>query len=165
MASMSERRSRRGGAQHQAVAQTPADTQLPCECFLKAPMPGGDSVLEQLLGGIPSPARTHPGTKQISNGQRHGIPCSPPAHSPTLLSTSAVATPPPPQVSAPVDRETAGLSYREKLRAGGRGAFQRAYNVGLMPKTMNPSGHQPMRRATFPNTPMCKAAWQCHARQ
>lgn len=37
------------------------------------------------------------------------------------------------------DCET-GPSYREKLRAGGRGAFQRAFDIGLMPKTMK----QPM---------------------
>lgn len=28
------------------------------------------------------------------------------------------------------------MSYRERLRAGGRGAFQRAMNAGLMPKNM-----------------------------
>lgn len=147
MAARSERRSRRSSG---AVAQTPADTQLPAECFFKGPMPGGDSLLEQLLGGIPSPVRTHPGAKQIGNGQLHGIPCSPPAHSPTLLSTQAVATPPPPQVPAPGDRETAGLSYREKLRAGGRGAFQRAYDVGLMPRTMKPEWPSAEAQSYFP---------------
>jgi hypothetical protein len=41
-----------------------------------------------------------------------------------------------PHVAAPPLVEPAFASYRERLRAGGRGAFQRALDAGLMPKSM-----------------------------
>jgi len=85
-----------------------------------------------LLGTVPSPARTFPDLKPAVNQAPH-IPCSPPRHAPTV---SCVPTAPPPPPMPPVMDCEAVPSYRERLRAGGQGAFQRAFNNGLMPKAM-----------------------------
>lgn len=42
----------------------------------------------------------------------------------------------PPRMAAPMLPEQPFISYRERLRAGGRGAFQRAYDAGIVPKSM-----------------------------
>merc|ERR1719502_1738160 len=43
----------------------------------------------------------------------------------------------PPRAAALMLPEQAFPSYRERLRAGGRGAFQRAFNAGFVPKNMS----------------------------
>jgi len=107
--------------------------------------------LQQLLGSLPSPARAPTGS---SSGTRpsSSMPFAPPAHAP-MLPVAAVMPPPPilpapacqaqqvgrympPQNLAPTFPEQSFPSYRERLRAGGRGAFQRAYDAGFMPKNM-----------------------------
>lgn len=105
--------------------------------------------LQQLLGTLPSPARANAG--QNAN---HSIPCGPPAHTPMLPMCAPVMPPPPPTAAAPVYMqapqehfqpprmaaqmmpEQPFVSYRERLRAGGRGAFQRAYDAGIVPRGM-----------------------------
>merc|ERR1719162_2176832 len=52
----------------------------------------------------------------------------------------APVMPPPPVMPAPAYQEQGFPSYRERLRAGGRGAFQRAFDIGLMPKNMKQEG-------------------------
>jgi len=108
------------------------------------------SILEQLLGSIATPSRSVP----PGGGQRNAVPCVPPAQ-PPALSVASLAPPPPPQVPAPVYQapteqfavfENTGpsmiepafssASYREKLRAGGRGALQRSNDAGFMTKVM-----------------------------
>jgi len=98
--------------------------------------------------GIPSPARA--GAKKNFQGgsQLKNMPYGPPAHSPAPLAEPLV--PPPPQFlaapacHAPQEQQPptmtmldpSATSYRERLRAGGRGAFQRALDAGLAPKGM-----------------------------
>jgi hypothetical protein len=117
------------------------------------------SVLEQLLGSIATPSRAHqsgpPAVSQVSSYsgiQRNGIPCGPPAHAPTLLAPPTLPPPPlmpapvyqapqqqwePPRTAAPqLSPEASFGSYRERLQAGGRCAFQRNIEAGLMPKAM-----------------------------
>jgi hypothetical protein len=99
-------------------------------------------LLTQLLGGIPSPARA------LGSQQTHGLVSTTPCVAP-------IVPPPPPVLPAapcqmaqdgwdmlhlgtgalPVP-EPAFSSYRERLRAGGRGALQRAFDAGLMPRTL-----------------------------
>lgn len=45
---------------------------------------------------------------------------------------------------APPHPEHGFESYRERLRAGGRGAFQRAFDVGLLPKNMKEAPNSSM---------------------
>lgn len=54
---------------------------------------------------------------------------SPNVHSPNVHSSQPILGTPPP---APVYQE----SYRDRLRAGGRGALQRSFDAGFMPATM-----------------------------
>jgi len=78
------------------------------------------------------------------------MPCNPPSHSPSTLIAPPVAPPPlffPTPVCPAPQHYTEGTStampttsYRERLRAGGRGAFQRAIDKGLMPKAMREMG-------------------------
>lgn len=95
--------------------------------------PSADVSILHLLGGIPSPARTYPGSGYIAPSQPQGVPCCPPPLTPMPL-TTPMSPPPPPNV--PVLNYEAGPSYRDRLRAGGQGAFQRAFNAGIMPKSM-----------------------------
>jgi len=113
-----------------------------------APASSKVPILEQLLGNIATPVRSN----QPPQVQRNSVPYSPPVHAPTLI-VSASATPPPPsrpasgdqvpqaqweapQTAIPALPEPGFTSYREKLRAGGRGAFQRNIDAGLIPKAM-----------------------------
>lgn len=107
--------------------------------------------LQQLLGKLPSPARAPTGSGSGTQ-QWSSMPVGPPAHAPMLLAAPVV--PPPPTLPAPACQaqqvehcahprnfaptlpEQSFPSYRERLRAGGRGAFQRAYDAGFMPKNM-----------------------------
>lgn len=107
--------------------------------------------LQQLLGSLPSPARAPTGSSSCTRPSS-SLPFAPPAHAP-MLPVAAVMPPPPvlpapacqaqhverymsPQNMAPTFPEQSFPSYRERLRAGGRGAFQRAYDAGFMPKNM-----------------------------
>lgn len=107
----------------------------------QAPKGKAPSVL-QLLGSVPSPARAPLGGSMQ--------PFGPPAHAPMPM-VAPVVPPPPPLMPAPACQaaqahweppramgqpEPAFGSYRERLRAGGRGAFQRAFDIGLVPKNM-----------------------------
>jgi len=110
-----------------------------------APVP---NVLEQLLGSIATPVRR--GTPPIATTQWNS---AAPLHAATVRVSPAMPPPPPsmpapgchapqeswemPQSSVPAHDESASASYRERLRAGGRGAFQRSIDSGLTPKTMN----------------------------
>jgi hypothetical protein len=102
---------------------------------------------QMLLNSIPTPARA----------------CSSPV--PALTSTTPISSPslsPLPVIPTSICRS--GTSYRERLRAGGREAFQRAFGVGLMPKTMrqeamNCSDMQfPRPDATFNGFPVSQNA-------
>lgn len=124
------------------------------ECFpeqkeLKA-VPG---VLEQLLGGLPSPARS---TNRFGMGAAapNGAPFGPPAHAPMQMMAPSMPPPPPMQAApscqdprwqpaqgAAPQAEHFG-SYREKLRAGGRAAFQRGFDAGFAPKNMKQDWNQ-----------------------
>lgn len=109
--------------------------------------PGKVPLLQQLLGGVPSPARSP--TYGNSGTQPGSVPFGPPAHAPMPM-VAPVMPPPPPVLPAPVCQdpwesaratapplpEPSFGSYRERLRAGGRGAFQRAFDAGLMPSNM-----------------------------
>lgn len=160
MAARPERRSRRGtGGQNRAALQGSygdSSTLLSTTSAMDAKATGealkaksetlpADVSILHLLGGIPSPARPtaaatgHPllpaigqlGTAQPQQPQ--GIPCCPPPHAPMPLTMPA--GPPPPPLAPAINCES-GASYRERLRAGGQGAFQRAFDIGLMPKQM-----------------------------
>lgn len=137
-----ERRSRRGsGRQQRGAAQnTSAESSglLSLSAAVEQPTAAdiskGDAGTNEvsilhLLGSVPSPAR-----KQ-SNRQLgiQGIPCSPPPHSPNVFATTTA--PPPPPVMPMLECEAAP-SYRDRLRAGGQGAFQRAFDRGLVPRSM-----------------------------
>lgn len=112
----------------------------------------------QLALGIPSPARAGAGKKFQGSAQPKNMPFGPPAHSPAPLAQPLV--PPPPQfLPAPACQEQqpptmtmmdpSATSYRERLRAGGRGAFQRALDAGLAPKAMK----QEWNGLTAPSAP------------
>jgi hypothetical protein len=109
----------------------------------------------QLLASLPSPARAPQGGTAQGASLQKPVPYGPPSHAAPLL---APTVPPPPPFSPGPVYQTFGaaaqeqaqmqlssgvqlmlepaLSYREKLRAGGRGALQRAINAGLVPKNM-----------------------------
>lgn len=104
-----------------------------------------------LVGAIPSPARAMAGKGAGRNYQGivtpKNVPFGPPAHAPAVLASPHLPPPPPFHSAAPQEQqqpttttmamlEPMGASYRERLRAGGRGAFQRALDAGLMPKNM-----------------------------
>lgn len=108
--------------------------------------------LQQLLGSLPSPARATLGGSSAQASNAGSMPFAPPAHAPMPM-VAPVAPPPPPSMPAPACQapqeqceppraaalmlpEQAFPSYRERLRAGGRGAFQRAYDAGFIPKGM-----------------------------
>jgi len=112
---------------------------------------GKHRPLQQLLGSLPSPARATLGSSQPSSNA--SVPFGPPAHAPTIPMAAPVGPPPPPLLPAPgcqapqeqceppraaamMHPEQGFTSYRERLRAGGRGAFQRAYDAGFVPKNM-----------------------------
>lgn len=104
--------------------------------------------LHQLLGSIPSPARN------LRSSGRGVVATTP-------LAAPAIPPPPlPPMLPAqtclqaqdawnlldaalPPLTEPSFSSYRERLRAGGRGALQRAFDAGLVPKSMK---HDPRTR-------------------
>lgn len=112
-------------------------------------------TVEQLLGNVATPVRG-----SLPRGTPLGtIPVGPPAHAPILSIAPAgppmrPLVPPPPSMPAPVCRAPQQpweaprtteppavpgvefVSYRERLRAGGRGVFQRTIDSGLMPKAM-----------------------------
>lgn len=144
MAARADRRNRRGtGGQNRTASQgsfsdmstllssSVTETKATGEAKPET-LPSDVSILH-LLGGIPSPARTFPASGQLGTVQPQGIPCCPPPHSPMPLTMPAGPPPPP---LAPVIHCESGPSYRERLRAGGQGAFQRAFDIGLMPKSM-----------------------------
>lgn len=99
-------------------------------------------LLQNILGSVPSPARA-------PFGQVNSTPFGPPSHTPMPM-VAPVGPPPPPLMPAPVCQdqwegaratgpllaEPAFGNYRERLRAGGRGAFQRAIDAGFVPKNM-----------------------------
>jgi len=104
-----------------------------------------------LVGAIPSPARAMAGNGAGRNYQGtvtpKNVPFGPPAHAPAVLASPHLTPPPPFHSAAPQEQqqpttttmamlEPMGASYRERLRAGGRGAFQRAIDSGLLPKNM-----------------------------
>lgn len=147
MASRSDRRSRRATGQQRTPADPSAlllgsamDSKL-AETRDRTENTAADVSILQLLGGIPSPARKYPqsgqlqGSGHLGSTQPQGIPCCPPPHAPMPLEAPA-SPPPPPMSQVSVLNCDVGPSYRERLRAGGQGAFQRAFNVGLMPKSM-----------------------------
>merc|ERR1719491_744974 len=136
----------------------------------KAPPP----PIHQLLTGIPSPARSsvcsrnaQPGHAEPGVGSVLGALVV--TNSSVLQMPATMAPPPPPVPPAPTCQALLGpqqswelsrgaapllpeqgfTSYREKLRAGGRGAFQRAFDVGLMPKSMKQEWHM----TAAPSTP------------
>jgi len=97
----------------------------------KAPMPFS------LLSSLPSPARN------LARSQPG--PCGAPTYAPAAL--VAPSMPPPPMMPAPpcqapnmmnmaIPEQPQLGSYRDRLRAGGAGAFQRAFQSGLVPKAM-----------------------------
>jgi len=122
--------------------------------------------LQQLLGSVPSPARATP-TSIHQNSQAPTF--GPPTHAPMPLA-APVLPPPPPMLPAQACRQreqeqwesfrnmaqpeqSVYGSYRERLRAGGRNAFQRAYDAGLVPKNMKnqewtPQSHEMQIGAT-----------------
>jgi hypothetical protein len=99
--------------------------------------------LQSILSSVPSPARAPFGS------QHNAMSFGPPGHS-SMSMFGPVGPPPPPLMPAPVcqdqwegQRATGPLlaepalgNYRERLRAGGRGAFQRAIDAGFVPKNM-----------------------------
>lgn len=119
--------------------------------------------LKQLLG-LPSPARNTLALPGVS--QRSAAPCKPPAYAPVMLSAPSMPPPPPsmpaaypgaqvswessPSAATGFPQQAMG-SYRERLRAGGRGAFQRTMNAGLMPKAMKEQS--PMANGAMPQWP------------
>merc|ERR1719235_2168980 len=132
MASKTDRSSRKatGGSQRlpaQALATepvvAPADAKVAPETPKAAEGPSSDVSILHLLGAIPSPVRTFPGNAQIASvpPQPQGVPCCPPPQTPMPL--VAPSSPPPPPLSH-VSNFESGSSYRERLRAGGQGAFQ-----------------------------------------
>jgi len=142
MANVIDQRSRRQQSKTSAEswADTPTTPQkeapAPAETIAKgakgkAPMPFS------LLSSLPSPARN------LARSQPG--PCGPPTYAPTALSAPSV--PPPPMMPAPpcqapnmmnmaMPEQPQLGSYRDRLRAGGAGAFQRAFQSGLVPKAM-----------------------------
>lgn len=174
--------------------------QAPCPKLAPPPatgkmQPGNDSILQQLLGSIATPARSpKAGSNQVGS-LRNGPSCAPPAHAPNMLGPLAgppahaptfappTMPPPPPSMPAPqalqeqwmqpraaahssqqeqwmpaqaaptgallAPREQGFGSYREMLRAGGRGALQRGIDAGLMPKAMK-QDWSAMPRSTAP---------------
>jgi len=115
-----------------------------------------DAILQQLLGSIATPARNSILRNQAAAKQQmQNLPCAPPSHAPTIpcgppshapmLSVAPAMTPPPPSAAPAYQAPSAPpafpqvntfTNYREKLRAGGRGAFQRSIDAGFMPKSM-----------------------------
>jgi hypothetical protein len=93
-------------------------------------------VLEQLLGDIATPARAQGAHARYNAKPLPAAVPPPPAMPPSMpvahcqaqwqAPSLAPVTPPGPMFG----------SYRERLRAGGRNAFQRSIDVGLMPKAM-----------------------------
>lgn len=135
------------GCTHQAIGRLPGVEQ---QSYVDAsgPHKGHESSapsapqevsILHLLGTVPSPARKFPEGRRLGS-QPKGVPCSPPPHSPSVF--AAPAAPPPPPLAPVMDCE-GGTSYRDRLRAGGQGAFQRAFNVGLMPKSMKNEWNAP----------------------
>lgn len=116
------------------------------EIFPESCQDKGQSPLLQQLGRIPTPARysavplTAPPVASMVPLQAPSMP--PPPQQPPLITLPTAACQPTqpswdasyaahaPMCAAPF------ASYREKLRAGGRGALQRAIGAGLMPKNM-----------------------------
>lgn len=114
----------------------------------KTPAPG-QLPLQQLLGSIPTPARASPQARPQTSTLTSTAP-------PTAQSASVVPPPPPgappmlpvaacqsrldqlelSRMMSPPLSEPTFTSYRERLRASGRCAFQRAYDIGLLPKAM-----------------------------
>jgi len=103
----------------------------------------------QLFNSIPSPARACAGRNFAAKAQMKNMPCGPPAHAPAPVAAPRMPPPPPvlpPQafqhgqeqqsVATMLALEPSSTSYRERLRAGGRGAFQRAMDAGFVPKNM-----------------------------
>lgn len=128
----------------------PGHGEAPPAVEMKVPSPA-PCVLTQLLGSIPSPARGN----MYGNGNAPApncMPFAPLAHAPMKFGAPA-GPPPPPMMPAPIAApqfQEAGFgSYRERLRAGGRGAFQRAFDVGLVPKNMK----QDWNGVQMPSTP------------
>jgi len=83
---------------------------------------------------LPSPARAAPFGPPAHAPMPLVAPVGPPP--PPLLAPSCQEQMEPPRAAAPAQVEQGFSSYRERLRAGGRGAFQRAIGAGLMPKNM-----------------------------
>lgn len=137
-----------------------------------APAPG-QLPLQQLISSIPTPTRAAPQA------------CTLTSTAPPAVSSVTVVPPPPPgappmlpaaachsrheqlelsRMMSPPLSEPTFTSYRERLRAAGRHAFQRAYDAGLLPKAMKQdasliartdSHYQPDLRTCTPiSTPM-----------
>lgn len=174
MATRGERRSR-------AVEESWADTSPDAPSTPQKEMPQPESTGKgagkkampfSLLSSLPSPARN------LSRSQHQQAGGAPPSHAPTVLTAPSVPAPP---TYAPTGQweavrptaEPALGSYRDRLRAGGMGAFQRAMNAGLMPKAMknewnpaqmNAQGYLPQQPEGFGMPAECQQAW-CGAGQ
>lgn len=139
----------REAEQQKDGASAPQGFSILKECFPeKKEQKAVPGVLEQLLGGIPSPSRNG---NVFGNGVAapNGVPFGPPAHAPMQMLAPSMPPPPPmqaaptcqdprwepPRAAAPQCEAFAG-SYRERLRAGGRAAFQRGFDAGFVPKSM-----------------------------
>merc|ERR1712232_763876 len=114
-------------------------------------IPQSRPPLQQLLGSIPTPARSLAAFRGTATTPPLAAPTIPPPPLPPMLPAQACqrnqdswdlprSTPP--------SAEPYFTSYREKLRAGGRGALQRAFDAGLVPKSMKQdTGCQPEMHA------------------
>lgn len=137
---------------------------------VKTKTPASGRLPLQLLASLPSPSRATPPAQNQGQTSQKYLPCCPPTHAPALMVVPPV--PPPPQympsgtshqqsiVPACFD---GALSYRERLRAGGRGALQRAIDAGLKPKERSvPVEQMPAHVAgQTGNSNISGAAMQC----
>jgi len=100
--------------------------------------------LKHLLASVPSPARA-------GLGQHSRAPAGPPMHAPIPMVAPVVPPPPTAMPAHMCQTFASGTShslYRERLRAGGRGAFQRAFNAGFVPKNMSQEWISDMQNTT-----------------
>lgn len=132
--------------------------------ILKEIFPDHGKLPEEVVNRIPSPSRARRPSNPVMSpitkpNSRPQLSPSKGAGSPSVMSTSPVHAPGPVGPLAPMlpvppmqmqqqwdaqqmagmqqgpDASYAGGSYRERLRAGGRGAFQRTMDAGFVPRT------------------------------